>query len=93
MKQPLPLRNLLFQLLHATAVLFELLAVTPAVSGMLLLLLLEIAHRAGLGQHFTSQVVLRRRHVVAPGHMGNRKSKTTTGLIPMPQLPSPIQLR
>jgi hypothetical protein len=36
MKQPLPLSDFVLQLLHATTVFFELLAVTPSVGGMLL---------------------------------------------------------
>ena len=35
------------------------------------LALMEILHQPGLGQHLTSQVVLRGGHVVAPGHVGH----------------------
>ena len=93
MEQSLPLFDLLLQLLHPTTVLLELLAIAPAMGRMLLLLLLEITHRAGLGQHLSSQVVLRCGHVVTTGHVSHSKSKTTTGLIPVPQLAGPAQIR
>ena len=60
---------------------FLLLAVTPAMGGVLLLLILEITHRTRLGEHLTSQVVLGRCHVMTPGHVGHRQCQTTTGLV------------
>ena len=93
MKQSLTLFDLMFQLLHPTAMLLELLAVTPAMGGMLLLLIFEITHRVSLSQHLSGQVVLRRGHVVTTGHMSHRKSKTATGLIAMTQLTGPTQVR
>ena len=72
MQQLLPFSDLQFQIFHAPAVLLELLAISPAMGRMLLLLLLEIPHQPGLSQHLPSQVILRGGHVVAPGHMSYR---------------------
>ena len=93
MKQPLPLSDFVLQLLHATTVFFELLAVTPTVGWMLLEVQLQLLHQTSLGEYLTRQVVLRGRHVVAFRHMGHSQSELPTGLIPMADLPRPLQHR
>ena len=93
MQQPLPLSDFMLQLLHATTVFFELLAITPTVSGMLLEFRLQLLHQTGLGENLARQVVLRGGHVVASGHMGHSQSELTTGLIPMADLARPLQDR
>jgi hypothetical protein len=86
MKQPLPLSDFVLQLLHATTVFFELLAITPTVGWMLLEVQLQLLHQTSLGENLTRQVVLRGRHVVASRHMGHSQRELTTGLIPMADL-------
>ena len=71
LQQLLPFSDLQLQIFHTPAVLLQLFAISPAMGRMLLLLLLEIPHQPGLGQHLPSQVVLRGGHVVAPGHVGH----------------------
>ena len=92
-QQPLPLLNLLLQLLHPAPMLLQLLAISPAMGGMGVLLLFQGLHHPGLGQHLPRQVVLRRRHVVTPGHMSHREGQTTTGLIAMAQFTGLVQVR
>ena len=89
MEQLLALADLEIQLLHPAAMFFELLAITPAVSGMVFEVVFEVFHQPRLRQHLARQVVLRRGHVVPLGHMGHRQRQTTTGLIPMAQLTTP----
>ena len=48
MQHPLTFSDLEFQILHAAAVLLELLAIPPAMGRMLLLLLFEISDQPGL---------------------------------------------
>ena len=68
-------------------------AITPAMGRMGLEVVFQLLHQPSLGEHFTGQVVLRSGHVVALGHMGDRQGQTTTLLIAMAQLTSPMQIR
>ena len=89
----LTLLNCLLKLLHPPTVLLELLAITPSMGRMLPLLLLEIPHQACLGQHFTSQVVLRRDHVMTSRHVSDSKRQAAARLVSMAQFPGAMQLR
>ena len=86
MEQLLALMNFMLKIFHPSPVLLELLAISPAMSRMLLKLIFQLLDEANLRQHFASQVVLSGGHVMTTCHMRYCQSQTATVLIAMTEL-------
>ena len=92
MQDAAPFVDLQLQLLHATAMLLELLAIAEAMGRMELQLCFQLLHQAGLVQHLAGQVVAGGVHVIATGHGGHRQSQTGTEIVAVAQFAGMMQL-